>query len=83
MALNFTIQQVIRPEFGRKCETECLNIRFPLPTLVHPVYNVKLEKYNYNMIQYDMTQSQKNNTDKKILVYLYMKLHTKKITYKN
>ena len=30
------------PEFGGKCATECLNIRFPLPTLLCAEYSVKL-----------------------------------------
>ena len=35
-------QHVKPPEFGRKWGTECLNIRFPLPTLLCAGYSVKL-----------------------------------------
>ena len=35
------------PKFGRKWGTECLNTRFPLPTLQCAGYNVKLIFYYY------------------------------------
>ena len=35
-------QNAIPPEFGRKWGTECLNNRFPLPTLLCAGYSVKL-----------------------------------------
>ena len=41
-ALSSATQQAIPPEFGRKWGTECLNIRFPLPTLLCAGYSVKL-----------------------------------------
>ena len=40
--LNFATQQAMPPEFGRKWGTECLNARFPLPTLLCAGYSVKL-----------------------------------------
>ena len=39
-ALSFATQPAMPPEFGRKWGTECLNIRFPLPTLLCAEYNV-------------------------------------------
>ena len=38
------------PEFGRKWGTECLNIRFPLPTLQCAGYSVKLIYFIYLFI---------------------------------
>ena len=35
-------QHAMPPELGRKWWTECLNTRFPLPTLLCPGYSVKL-----------------------------------------
>ena len=43
-ALNSATQHVIPPEFGRKWGTECLNTKFPLPTLLCAEYSVKLKK---------------------------------------
>ena len=39
------------PEFGRKWGTECLNTRFPLPTLQCAGYSVKLKKMVWNIIR--------------------------------
>ena len=39
---GFATQHAMPPEFGRKWETECLNNRFPLPTLLYAGYSVKL-----------------------------------------
>ena len=41
-ALSSTTQQAMPAEFGRKWGTECLNTRFPLPTLLCAGYSVKL-----------------------------------------
>ena len=41
-ALSSTTQHAMPPKFGRKWETECLNTRFPLPTLLGAGYSVKL-----------------------------------------
>ena len=41
-ALTSAIQHAMPPEFGRKWGTECLNTRFPLPTLLCAGYSVKL-----------------------------------------
>ena len=35
-------QHAMPPEHGKKWETECLNTRFPLPTLLCAGYSVKL-----------------------------------------
>ena len=43
-ALSSATQHAVRPEFGRKWGTECLNTRFPLPTLLCAGYSVKLKK---------------------------------------
>ena len=43
-ALSSTTHHAIPPEFGRKWGTECLNTRFPLPTLLCAGYRVKLIK---------------------------------------
>ena len=44
-ALSSAIQHAMPPEFGRKWGTECLNTRFPLPTLLCAGYSVKLIFY--------------------------------------
>ena len=41
-ALSSATQHAMPPEFGRKWRTECLNIKFPLPTLLYEGYSVKL-----------------------------------------
>ena len=41
-ALSSATQHAMPPEFGRKWGTECLNTRFPLPTLLCTGYSVKL-----------------------------------------
>ena len=41
-ALSSATQHAMPPEFGRKWGTECLNTRFPLPTLLSAGYSVKL-----------------------------------------
>ena len=41
-ALSSATQHAMPPEFGRKWGTECLNTRFPLPTLLCVGYSVKL-----------------------------------------
>ena len=41
-ALSSAPQHAMPPEFGRKWGTECLNTRFPLPTLLCAGYSVKL-----------------------------------------
>ena len=43
-ALSSATQHTIPPEFGRKWGTECLNTRFPLPTLLGAGYSVKLKE---------------------------------------
>ena len=40
--LSSATQHAMPPEFGRKRGTECLNIRFPLLTLLCAGYSVKL-----------------------------------------
>ena len=42
MALSAATQYAKPSEFGGKCGTECLNIRFPLPTLLCAGYRQKL-----------------------------------------
>ena len=41
-ALCSATQHAMPPEFGSMWETECLNTRFPLPTLLCAGYSVKL-----------------------------------------
>ena len=41
-ALSTATQYVMPPEFGTKWGTECLDTRFPLPTLLFAGYSVKL-----------------------------------------
>ena len=43
-ALSSATQHAMPPESGKKWGTECLNIRFPLPTLLCEGYSVKLKK---------------------------------------
>ena len=43
-ALSSATQHAMPPEFGRKWGTECLNTRFPLPTLLCAGNSVKLIK---------------------------------------
>ena len=45
-ALSSTTEHAMPPELDGKCGTECLNTRFPLPTLLCAVYSVKLIKKN-------------------------------------
>ena len=45
-SLSSATQHAMPPEFGRKSGTECLNTRFPLPTLLCAGYRVKLIKQN-------------------------------------
>ena len=45
-ALSSITQHAMLPEFGGKSGTECLNTKFPLPTLLCAGYSVKLKK-NY------------------------------------
>ena len=40
--LSSVTQHAMPPEFGRKWGTECLNTKFPLPTLLCAGYSVKL-----------------------------------------
>ena len=42
-ALSSATQHAMPPELGGTCGTECLNIRFPLPTLLCAGYSVKLK----------------------------------------
>ena len=49
-ALSSATQHAMPPEFGRKWGTECLNNRFPLPTLLYAGYSVKLIYYLFNVI---------------------------------
>ena len=44
MSLSFATQNVMPPELGGKWGTECLNTKFPLPTLLYAGYSVQLEK---------------------------------------
>ena len=44
VSLSSTTQHVMPPELGGEWGTECLNIRFPLPTLMCAGYSVKLLK---------------------------------------
>ena len=41
-ALSSAIQHAMPPKFGRKWGMECLNIRFPLPTLMCAGYSLKV-----------------------------------------
>ena len=53
-ALSSATQHAMPPEIGEKWETEYLNTRLPLPTLLCAGYSVKLKKkvldilYNYS-----------------------------------
>ena len=40
--LSFATQHAMPPDLGGKWGTECLNTRFPLPTLLCAGYSVKL-----------------------------------------
>ena len=51
MALSSATQHAMHPEFGRKWGTECLNTRFPLPTLLCAGYSVKLIYFFYIFVQ--------------------------------
>ena len=53
-ALSSTSQHAMPPEFGGKWGTECLNTRFPLPTLLCAGYSVKLFflLYSYTITQF-------------------------------
>ena len=44
MALSSATQYAMTLEFGGKWETECFNIRFPMPNLLCAWYSVKLIK---------------------------------------
>ena len=53
-ALSSAIQHAMPPEFGREWGTECLNTRFPLPTLLRAGYSVNLIWFlffNYFLMQ--------------------------------
>ena len=50
-ALSSATQHAMPPEFGRKWGTECLNTRFPLPTLLCAGYSVKLILIYFNSTQ--------------------------------
>ena len=49
-ALSSTTQHAVPPEIGRKWETECLNTRFPMPTLLYAGYSVKLNIHNVEQV---------------------------------
>ena len=51
-ALSSNIQYAMPLDFGRKWATECLNIMFPLPTLLYARYSVKLISFNFYLINY-------------------------------
>ena len=40
--VTYSVWYAMPPEFGRNWGTECLNTRFPLPTLLCAGYSVKL-----------------------------------------
>ena len=40
--MSYAAQHAMSPEFGRKWGTDCLNTKFPPPTLLYAVYSVKL-----------------------------------------
>ena len=46
-ALSSATRHAMPPEFGRKRGKECLNTRFPLPTLLCAGYSVKLFFFNF------------------------------------
>ena len=46
-ALSSATQHAMPPDFGRTWGTECLNTRFPLPTLLCAGYSVKLISFNF------------------------------------
>ena len=49
-ALSSATQHAMLPEYDRKWGMECLNTRFPLPTLLCAGYSVKLiikKKFNF------------------------------------
>ena len=48
-ALTSANQNAMPPQIGGKWGTECLNTRFPLPTLLFAGYSVKLKKNFYKM----------------------------------
>ena len=50
--MNSTTKHAMRPEFDEKWRMECLNIAFPLPTLLCAGYSVKLIicKINYLLL---------------------------------
>ena len=51
-ALSSATQHAMPPVFGRKWGTECLNTRFPLPTLQWAGYSVKLIYLVYSVSNY-------------------------------
>ena len=50
-ALSSATQHAMPPEFGGKWETECLNTRFPRPTLLCAGYSVKMKKKSRTWIK--------------------------------
>ena len=51
-ALSSSTQHAMPPEFSGKWGTECINTRFPLPTLLCVGYSVKL-KYKWSINKYN------------------------------
>ena len=58
--LSSATQHAMPPEFGRKWGTECLNTRFPLPTLLCAGYSVKLKKKKVAKLEERRTREQEN-----------------------
>ena len=56
-ALSSATQHAMPPEFGRKWGTQCHNTKFPLPTLLHAGYSVKLKKNILRTYKQNLTTS--------------------------
>ena len=72
-ALSSVTQHAMPPEFGRKWGTECLNTRFPLPTLLCAGYSVKLFFFwSYQWMK--LCDFSMNNTDTYKILFIFASL---------
>ena len=68
--LSSATQHTMPPEFGRKWGTECLNTRFPLPTLLCAGYSMKLIFFKYSKLRTTISQL----TNLACAMYFYCKV---------
>lgn len=50
--INNVPKQIMSPKLGGKRETEWFSIKFPISTLLHARYSVKVKKNNFNCVKY-------------------------------